>query len=114
MKEQPNTTFLSLVFSIALATSLTPQTSFASDSDGQPNIRGLNESDPSDRPTPAAWEFYGLKKDPAEMNNLYGDPAYKDPIDKMKSQLQKTREALDETDRAYPEIQRVIRAHWND
>src|SRR5690606_36679173 len=30
--------------------------------------------------TPAAWEFHDLKNDPEEMNNLYGDPAYKDII----------------------------------
>ena len=27
-------------------------------------------------PTPAYWELYDLRKDPEEMNNVYGDPEY--------------------------------------
>jgi arylsulfatase A-like enzyme len=33
------------------------------------------------------WELYDLEKDRSEMNNLYGDPAYKHIIEKLKSTL---------------------------
>ncbi|WP_262895852.1 sulfatase family protein [Cyclobacterium marinum] len=64
--------------------------------------------------TPVAWEFYDLEKDPREMNNLYGDPAYSDTIAELKKELKKLREDLNETDNDYPHIQKVIDAHWND
>ncbi|WP_339676046.1 sulfatase [Cyclobacterium marinum] len=64
--------------------------------------------------TPVAWEFYDLEKDPREMNNLYGDPAYSDTIAELKKELKKLREDLNETDKDYPHIQKVIDAHWND
>lgn len=64
--------------------------------------------------TPPAWEFYDLKKDPKEMNNAYGESAYKDVIANLKQQLTKQREDLNETDKNYPHIQKVIDDHWND
>nr|WP_281503812.1 sulfatase [Arenibacter sp. F26102] len=64
--------------------------------------------------TPPAWEFYDLKKDPKEMNNAYGESAYKDVIADLKQQLVKQREDLNETDANYPHIQKVIDTHWND
>lgn len=64
--------------------------------------------------TPPAWEFYDLKKDPREMNNAYQDPAYKDIIADLKNQLVTLREDLNETDKNYPHIQKVIDEHWED
>ena len=65
--------------------------------------------------TPVAWEFYDLEKDPKEMNNLYGNPEYKDVIANLKEQLATKRKALNEEDGdKYPHIQQVIDAHWND
>ena len=75
---------------------------------------GLNQAHPENGPTPPAWEFYDLESDPAEMKNLYGDPAYKGIIATMKAQLKRTREELGETDDQYPAIQRVIDAHWSN
>lgn len=66
------------------------------------------------RKTPVAWEFYDLKKDPKEMNNAYKDPAYQEVIAQLKDELVRVREELDETDKNYPHIQKVIDAHWND
>ncbi|WP_460543645.1 sulfatase family protein, partial [Echinicola sediminis] len=54
------------------------------------------------RHTPVAWEFYDLKKDPNEMDNRYGDPAYKETIQELKSELIRLREELNETDKNYP------------
>ncbi len=64
--------------------------------------------------TPAAWEFYDLKKDPKEMNNAYSDPAYASTINDLKTQLVQIRKELNETDANYPHIQKVIDEHWND
>lgn len=64
--------------------------------------------------TPPAWEFYDLKKDPKEMNNAYNNPEYKDVIANLKTQLVKLREDLNETDKNFPHIQKVIDEHWDD
>ncbi|TYA65930.1 sulfatase family protein [Seonamhaeicola marinus] len=65
--------------------------------------------------TPVAWEFYDLENDPKEMNNLYGDPAYKDIIGDLKDQLADKRKELNEEDGdKFPHIQEVINKHWND
>jgi len=66
------------------------------------------------QPTPVAWEFYDLEKDPSEMTNRYADPAYAAVIAGMKKELRETRVRLGETDEKYPAIQRIIEAHWND
>ena len=38
------------------------------------------------------WELYDLQADRAEMNNLYGDPAYASVVDELKTELLKLRE----------------------
>ncbi|MDO6518782.1 sulfatase family protein [Zobellia uliginosa] len=63
--------------------------------------------------TPVAWEFYDLKNDPKELRNRYNDPRYKTIISEMKSALKKQRSDLNETDKAYPEIQKIITDNWN-
>ncbi|MCB1226747.1 MAG: sulfatase [Verrucomicrobiales bacterium] len=65
-------------------------------------------------PTPPAWEFYDMAKDPEEMHNEYGNPAYADTIRDMKAQLKQLRADLHETDESRPHIQKVIDAHWAD
>ncbi|WP_343328548.1 sulfatase [Polaribacter staleyi] len=64
--------------------------------------------------TPVAWEFYDLKNDPEELHNRYNDLKYKPIIDSLKVEILKQREELNETDKNYPEIQKVIDKHWND
>ncbi len=66
------------------------------------------------RHTPVAWEFYDLTKDPKEMNNTYKDPNYQEIIANLKTQLKTMRQDLNETDRSYPHIQKIIEQHWND
>ncbi|MCK4338355.1 MAG: sulfatase [Candidatus Aminicenantes bacterium] len=34
-----------------------------------------------------AWELYDLKKDPHELNNVYGDPAYTDAVKELQAEL---------------------------
>lgn len=64
--------------------------------------------------TPPAWEFYDLKKDPKEMNNAYREEEYQEIIADLKLQLTSIREDLNETDKHYPHIQKVIDEHWDD
>ncbi|MEM6317932.1 MAG: sulfatase [Bacteroidota bacterium] len=65
------------------------------------------------RPTPIAWEFYDLQKDPHEVNNLYDHPDYQTIIRKMKTELKKQRVALKETDQNYPHLQKRIAENWD-
>ncbi|MFY0607635.1 MAG: sulfatase [Cyclobacteriaceae bacterium] len=62
--------------------------------------------------TPVAWEFYDLQKDPNEVNNVYDDPAYSSIINEMKAELIRIREELNETDKDYPHIQKIIDVNW--
>jgi uncharacterized sulfatase len=55
-----------------------------------------------------------MKNDPQESTNLYGRPEYAGVVKKLKQQLAKLREELNETDEKYPEIQKIIDDHWND
>ncbi|TXG39260.1 sulfatase family protein [Seonamhaeicola maritimus] len=65
--------------------------------------------------TPPAWELYDLENDPEEMNNLYEDPAYKDIIADLKTQLADKRKELNEDDGdKFPHIQKVIDEHWDN
>ncbi|MFN3168651.1 MAG: sulfatase [Phycisphaeraceae bacterium] len=64
--------------------------------------------------TPAAWELYDLEKDPLEMHNRYGDPAYNDVVAELKAQLKAERDMLGDTDADHPRIRRVIDEHWDD
>ncbi len=64
--------------------------------------------------TPPAWELYDLKKDPAEMNNVYSNPEYAEVVKKLKKKLVQIRADLNETDKDYPHIQKIIDEHWND
>ena len=64
--------------------------------------------------TPAAWELYDLAKDPMEMRNEFNNPTYREIVLNLKKQLWETRESLDETDSAYPEIQAIIDEHRLD
>ncbi len=67
-----------------------------------------------EKETPHTWEFYDLKNDPKELHNRYNDPAFKDTIKRLKVELQKLRQELNETDIKYPKIQTIVNQHWND
>jgi arylsulfatase A-like enzyme len=62
--------------------------------------------------TPAAWEFYDLRRDPHEMRDEYRNPDYQHVIADLKAQLEKAREELGETDERYPAIQAIIDEYW--
>ena len=45
-----------------------------------------------------AWELYDLAKDPNELNNLYGNPAYVDITRKLKAELERLRKQHGDSD----------------
>jgi Arylsulfatase A and related enzymes len=47
-----------------------------------------------DPPTKPEWELFDVRKDPREMKNLYSDPAYKNVVDKLKTELNKLQQEL--------------------
>ncbi|VGO19338.1 sulfatase family protein [Pontiella sulfatireligans] len=65
------------------------------------------------RRTPPGWELYNIKNDPLEMNNLHGNPEYKEIEKKLKEQLKATRTEVKDSDANYPHIQAIVEKHWN-
>ena len=63
-------------------------------------------------PTAPEWELFDLEKDPGEMNNVYGDPAYADTVKELKAELRRLKEQLEDTDEQYPELLRVQEEYW--
>ena len=57
-----------------------------------------------DRPTNPGMELYDLAKDPQEMDNVYGDPAYRDVANRLKQELLRKKRALGDTDEGRPEL----------
>ncbi|MHC4075190.1 MAG: sulfatase-like hydrolase/transferase [Planctomycetota bacterium] len=73
---------------------------------------GLDTEGASDKPTEPEWELFDLEKDPAEMNNLYGDPAYAKVISKLKAELLSLKKQLGDTDEKYPELMKIRKKYW--
>jgi arylsulfatase A-like enzyme len=46
--------------------------------------------------TPPEWELFDLMKDPKEMNNVYGDPAYAKIVKNLKNELVRLRKELED------------------
>ena len=63
--------------------------------------------------TPAAWEFYDLKKDPREMHNQYSNPEYHEIISEMKQMLKQKRKEIGDTDDKFPRIKKIVQSHWD-
>lgn len=62
---------------------------------------------------PAEWEFYDLKNDPAEMNNIYDDPQNKALVIKLKKELLKLKKKYGDEDSTYPQMKEVVeRYYW--
>jgi arylsulfatase A-like enzyme len=54
--------------------------------------QALGASGAVDQPTPPEWEMFDLVKDPREMKNVYGDPAYVKVTAELKAELERLRE----------------------
>jgi arylsulfatase A-like enzyme len=51
-----------------------------------------------DEPTEPERELFDLVKDPCEMNNVYGDPAYADTVRELKTELYRLKEQVGDTE----------------
>ena len=58
--------------------------------------------------TPAGWELYDLRKDPHEMRNVYGNPAYAETVADLKTQLFRLKDEIGDTDEQYPELMKRL------
>lgn len=72
----------------------------------------LDSTGTIDKQTPAGWELYDLQQDPQEVNNVYGEPEYRKISQILKTELQQLQEEYDDSDEAYPELQKVIADYW--
>jgi arylsulfatase A-like enzyme len=46
-----------------------------------------------------AWELYDLKKDPNELNNVYGNPAYAEIVKQLKTELRRLQKQYGDSDK---------------
>jgi arylsulfatase A-like enzyme len=65
------------------------------------------------RATTPGWELYDLRKDPHELRNVHGDPAYADTARRLKDELLRLKERVGDPDEKYPELMQVRQRHWN-
>lgn len=72
----------------------------------------LDASGAQKQPTKPGWELYDLRKDPHELNNVYGDPAYADTAEQLKSELLRLKETVGDRDENYPELMAVRERAW--
>ena len=70
-------------------------------------IKGANET----TLTPE-WELYDLQNDPAEMFNIYHDPANKKVISQLKKELLQLKEKYEDQDSKYPVMQEIYKKYW--
>ncbi|MBN2137044.1 MAG: sulfatase [Sedimentisphaerales bacterium] len=61
------------------------------------------------KPTKAGWELYDLLRDPFELNNLYGHPAYTKKVQQLKGELLEKKKQLGDTDEKYPELLELVK-----
>ncbi len=71
---------------------------------GQPlREEGVTANDPT-------WEFFDLKKDPKEINNIYGDPEYQDQIKALKKELFRLKAEVGDSDEQYAVMGSLLKA----
>lgn len=61
---------------------------------------GLGQPGTIDEPEPAEWEFFDLEKDPQELHNRIGDPAYAECIQRLKDELHRLQAEVGDTPHA--------------
>jgi len=57
--------------------------------------------------TPQGWELYDLKKDPCEMNNVYGKKGYDEITKYLRKRLYELKEELNDSDSRYAEMKHL-------
>jgi arylsulfatase A-like enzyme len=73
---------------------------------------GVPEKPDQQLRTPPDWELYDVRNDPHEMNNVYGNPEYKDVVETLKEEILRLREEVKDSDVERPHIQAVIDEFW--
>ena len=63
--------------------------------------------------TPPAWELYDLRKDKAELNNVYDNPKYAKVRDRLKKQFARMRKRIGDDGSHHPECEKVIQEFWD-
>jgi N-acetylglucosamine-6-sulfatase len=63
--------------------------------------------------TPPGWELYDLKKDPAELDNVYDDSAYARVRDQLKKQFAALRQKVGDDGSHYPASEKVVQEFWD-
>ena len=72
----------------------------------------LNMAGAVKRPTEPEWELFDLEKDPQEMKNVYADPAYAPVVKELKAELLRLKDAVGDSDAAYPDLIEVTKKCW--
>ncbi|MHC4187506.1 MAG: sulfatase/phosphatase domain-containing protein [Planctomycetota bacterium] len=73
---------------------------------------GLGAPGARHEPLTPEWELFDLEKDPAEMKNVYDDPAYEDIVKGLKVELLELKDQLGDKDEKYPELMEVRKKYW--
>ncbi|MBL8221929.1 MAG: sulfatase [Bryobacterales bacterium] len=60
--------------------------------------QALGKKGAVDKPTPPEWEMFDLVKDPREMKNVYGDPAYAKVTAELKKEMERLRALYQDTE----------------
>lgn len=63
--------------------------------------------------TPPGWELYDLVKDPAELNNVYDDPNYRQIRDQLKMQFAELRKQVGDDGSHYPKCETIVQEFWD-
>ena len=62
--------------------------------------------------TQPGWELYDLRKDPQELQNVYGNADYAEIAEKLKAELLRLKSDLGDTDEKYPELMAIRERYW--
>ncbi len=75
---------------------------------------GTNNSKSTRIQTPAAWEFYDMKNDPNELDNLYDNPEYAELLIQLKKDFKELRQNIGaDTARENQYVNPVIEEYWD-
>lgn len=62
--------------------------------------------------TQPGWELYDLRKDPLELQNVYGNADYAEIAEQLKEELLRLKSDLGDTDEKYPELMAIREQYW--
>jgi arylsulfatase A-like enzyme len=74
--------------------------------------RPLGMKGAGDRMIEPEWELYDLSRDPAEMHNIYNDPANAELIKRLKEELLSLKDKYCDPDDKYPVMEELNRKYY--